>query len=69
MHPCTKQRSYKTDRLCFCDSNAVFFARFYSLFSLLLPWCYNSYREADFHAYTPETMPDVTLQPYFEDLV
>jgi len=27
------------------------------------------YRAADFHAYTPDTMPAVTLQPYFEDLV
>jgi hypothetical protein len=27
------------------------------------------YRAKDFHAYTPETMPDVTSQPYFEDLV
>jgi len=27
------------------------------------------YREADFHAYTPETMPDVTGQPYMKDLV
>jgi hypothetical protein len=27
------------------------------------------YRAADFHAYTPETMPDVTSQPYIQDLV
>ena len=27
------------------------------------------YREADFHAYTPETMPAVTGQPFMEDLV
>jgi hypothetical protein len=27
------------------------------------------YRAADFHAYTPETMPDVTSQPYIQDVV
>mmetsp|Transcript_5090 Transcript_5090/g.6452 ORF Transcript_5090/g.6452 Transcript_5090/m.6452 type:complete len:480 (+) Transcript_5090:59-1498(+) len=27
------------------------------------------YRAKDFHAYTPETMPAVTTQPYMEDLV
>ena len=27
------------------------------------------YREADFHAYTPDTMPAVTGQPYMKDLV
>jgi hypothetical protein len=27
------------------------------------------YREADFHAYTPDTMPVVTGQPHMDDLV